>query len=79
MKIIEGDLVLKEDLVVFDESIKVKGNIISKDYKRNLRVAGNINARNINALDIDAVDIIAVDINARNIIKRKKQEQGEKR
>ena len=49
MKNIKGDLILKED-TVFNESIKVEGNI--KGYY-NLKVVGNINC-----YDIDCIDII---------------------
>ena len=60
MKIIEGDLILKEN-TVFKEDIKVNGNILCEGGP------WNINALDINALDIDAWDINALDINARNI------------
>jgi len=59
---INGDLILEKDESVFEDSIEVKGNIISKDYKRDIKVIGDINARNIDARNIDAWDI-----NARNI------------
>lgn len=72
MKIIKGDLILDKDIVTFDEDIKVKGNIISKDYCRNLIVKGDINAwdidvKNINAWDINAENIDAWNIDAWNI------------
>jgi len=71
MKIIKGDLILKED-TTFNESIKVEGDI--KGWF-NLRVKGDIDARNIYAMDIDAWDIdawdiYAGDIDARNIYAR---------
>ena len=62
-KIIEGDLILKED-TTFDESIEVHGDI--KSYY-DLKVLGNIDARDINARDINAWDINARNINAGNI------------
>ena len=65
MKTIKGDLILKKD-TVFEESIKVEGNIRGKDGKRfNLKVEGDITAGNIHVWDIDAWDIHAWDIDTR--------------
>ena len=63
MKIIKGDLILKED-TTFDEDIKVEGNIKGCF---DLKVKGNINAMNINAMNINAMNINAMNINAWNI------------
>ena len=60
MKTIKGDLILTKD-TIFEESIKVEGNIIGYF---NLKVVGNIDARNIDVGDINAWDINAGDINA---------------
>jgi len=65
-KIIEGSLELKKDMK-FDESIEVHGNIICPDGRKNLTVAGDINAGNIDALNIDAGNIDALNIVAWNI------------
>ena len=65
VKVIEGDLVLKEN-TTFNEDLIVKGNIRCEGGLWNIN-ARNINARNINALDIDARDIDARDINAGDI------------
>ena len=60
MKVIKGDLVLEKD-TVFDEDIKVEGDIVCKNGR------WNINAWNITAGDITAENITAGDINAWNI------------
>ena len=73
MKTIKGDLVLKE-YTIFNESIKVEGNITGKNGKRfNLTVngditAGNISAKNILANNIKAKNIKAYDILSNNIL-----------
>jgi predicted acyltransferase (DUF342 family) len=66
MKIIKGDLILKKSMV-FKDSINVEGNIICKNVRFNLTVAGNIWAWNISAGNIDAGDISAGNIDAMNI------------
>lgn len=67
MKTINGNLILEKD-TVFEESIKVEGNIRGKDGIRfNLRVEGNIDALNIDARNIDARNIDALNIDAGNI------------
>lgn len=66
MKIIKGNLELKED-TTFEESITVEGNITCPNGRKNLKVAGNIDARDIDARDIDAWDIDAWNIDAWNI------------
>ena len=63
MKNIKGDLILKED-TVFNESIKVEGNI--KGYY-NLKVVGNINCGNIDCRDINCYDIDCMNIDCWNI------------
>jgi len=63
METINKDLILIED-AIFNESIKVNGNI---QGKYNLTVNGDIDAWNIDAGDINAGDIDAGDINAWNI------------
>jgi len=68
MKIIKGNLVLKEN-TIFKEDIKVKGNIIG-DY--NLKVCGDIHCWNIDCMDIvcgdiDCLDIDCLDIDCGNI------------
>jgi hypothetical protein len=75
VKVIEGDLVLKEN-TTFNEDLIVKGNIRCEGGLWNINAqninaldinARNINARNINAQNINALDINARNINARNI------------
>jgi hypothetical protein len=63
-KTIKGDLILKKD-TIFDESIKVEGNI---EGEFNLTVKGNIDAWDIDAEDIYAMNIDAGDIDAQNIV-----------
>lgn len=63
--IVEGNLVLKEDLNI-NEDLIVRGNIFCEGGRWNIN-ARNINARNIDARDINAQDIDARDIDARNI------------
>jgi len=63
MKIIKGDLILKED-TIFNESIKVEGSI--KGYF-NLNVCGNIVCSNIDCRDIDCGNIDCGNIDCRNI------------
>jgi hypothetical protein len=62
-KTIKGDLILKRD-TIFDESIKVEGNI---EGEFNLIVKGNIDAQNIYAWNIVAKNIYALNIDALNI------------
>ena len=73
MKVIKGDLVLEKD-TVFDEDIKVEGDIVCKNGRWNIDAGGitanNITANNIIAWDIDAWDITANNIIARNITAR---------
>lgn len=78
-KIIEGDLELKED-TTFDESIEVHGNITCPNGRKNLTVAGNIDAWNIVAGNIDALDIVAGNIDAGDIVcvSRKKKSKTAK-
>jgi hypothetical protein len=66
MKIIKGNLVLKED-TKFDEGLIVEGNIICESGRWDLIVEGNINARRINAGNINVWNINARRINAGNI------------
>ena len=65
-KIFEDDLVLEESKI-FEESIKVKGDIRCENTLYNLTVKGCIDAENIDAWDIDAENIDAWNIDAWNI------------
>jgi len=67
MKKIKGDLILEKD-TVFEEDLKVEGNIIGKDGNRyNLTVKGNIDCLDINCWDIDCRDIDCGNINCWDI------------
>ena len=65
MKIIKGNLILKEN-TIFNEDLKVEGNIICEGGLWNIEAgnikAGNIKARNIEAGNIEAGNIKAWDI-----------------
>jgi len=70
MKIVEGNLVLKED-TVFDESIEVRGNIVCEGGPWDIKAwhikAWNITSGNIKAWHIKAWNITSGNINAWNI------------
>jgi len=77
MKIIRGDLILKED-TTFNEDLKVEGNIYGKNRERyNLIVNGdlnckdldcfNLNCKDLNCLDLDCFNLDCKDLNCENL------------
>jgi hypothetical protein len=66
-KVFEDDLVLTED-TVFEESIKLEGDIRCENGRHDLKVKGNIDAWSIDAQDIDAQDIDVWNIRAQDIV-----------
>ena len=66
MKIIKGNLILKED-TTFNEDLKVEGNIFCEGGRFDLKVEGNINCCNINCGNINCCNINCGNINCLNI------------
>jgi len=72
MKIIHGDLIMKEDLT-FHEDLRVEGNIFGKDGERfDLNVKGNLNCGNLNCgnlycWDLECRNLDCGDLNCLNL------------
>ena len=66
MKIIKGNLILKED-TTFNEDLKVEGNIFCEGGRFDLKVEGNIDCVNIDCFNINCRNIDCWNINCRNI------------
>jgi hypothetical protein len=65
MKIIKGDLVLKEN-TTFDEDLTVEGNIRCEGGLWNL-ICGDLNCWNLNCWDLDCRNLTCGDLNCRNL------------
>jgi len=65
MKEIKGDLILKKD-TIFDESIKVEGDIICEGRFWNL-TCWDLTCNDLNCNDLDCRDLTCWDLNCRDL------------
>ena len=61
MKIIEGDLIMTEDMT-FDDDLKVNGNIYGKDG-----IKYDLNCGNLNCLNLNCENLTCLDLNCENL------------
>jgi len=65
MKIIKGDLILKEN-TTFNEDLKVEGNIICEGGRWDLNCL-NLNCWDLDCLDLNCKDLNCWDLNCRDL------------
>ena len=71
MKIIKGNLILKEN-TIFNEDLKVEGNIICEGGRWDLNCWDlnclDLNCKDLNCRDLDCWDLNCLDLNCNNLI-----------